>query len=238
MSADEQKSDHRLLLATNRPLEKLVNEGRFREDFYWRIQGHRIAIPPLRDRKDVIRDLAYSILKSINHRHRGKQALTRSCEPEEDKYCLAPKEHWTGNQPTKSNWVTTLTAEDLRWCEEYDWPGNIRELKQRLELYVYHNGHRRLRDLMPTDFRPATDNDHCQDDQSVLDDLVTRYLLQVLDGTELAPGQPSDLLRRFEQMVKHSVYKFKTSRRLGPNDLGRVFPGAKDPDTTIGRWRP
>jgi DNA-binding NtrC family response regulator len=237
-SAHEDKSDHRLLLATNRPLERLVKQGRFREDFYWRIQGHRIALPPLRERKDVIRDLSYSILNSINHRHRGEQKISPSSDPERDKYCLTPKGQWRGSQPQKSNWVTTLTEEDLRWCESYDWPGNIRELKQRLDLYVYHDGHERLCDLLPTDFQPVGDDDGVQDEQSVLDDLVTRYLQHVLDGTEPPPGRPNDLLRRYEQMIKQAVYKFKASRCIGPSDLGRIFPGAKDPDTTIGRWKP
>ncbi len=44
----------RLVFATNKDLEKLVNEGKFREDFYYRINVVKIIIPPLRDRKEDI----------------------------------------------------------------------------------------------------------------------------------------------------------------------------------------
>jgi transcriptional regulator with GAF, ATPase, and Fis domain len=57
LSGDERSSDQRIFLATNRRLEECVRAGRFREDLYWRIQGFRIHIPPLRERRDVIPDL-------------------------------------------------------------------------------------------------------------------------------------------------------------------------------------
>lgn len=48
------KVDVRVISATNRDLEKLVKEGSFREDLYWRLNVVRINLPPLRDRKDDI----------------------------------------------------------------------------------------------------------------------------------------------------------------------------------------
>ncbi|WP_353684713.1 sigma-54 dependent transcriptional regulator [Thermodesulfovibrio sp. 3907-1M] len=48
------KVDVRVISATNRDLEKLVKEGTFREDLYWRLNVVRINIPPLRERKDDI----------------------------------------------------------------------------------------------------------------------------------------------------------------------------------------
>jgi DNA-binding NtrC family response regulator len=47
-------TDTRLVAATNRNLEKEVEEGRFRDDLYYRINVVEIAIPPLRDRHDDI----------------------------------------------------------------------------------------------------------------------------------------------------------------------------------------
>jgi DNA-binding NtrC family response regulator len=43
-------SDARLVFATNRDLEKLAGEGRFRKDLYYRLRSHRINLPPLRER--------------------------------------------------------------------------------------------------------------------------------------------------------------------------------------------
>jgi len=46
------KSDAHILLATNRDLPKRIAEGKFRNDLYYRLCGHQIQIPPLRERKD------------------------------------------------------------------------------------------------------------------------------------------------------------------------------------------
>ena len=54
----EIESDFRLLAATNRNLEKMVQEGTFREDLLFRIQTISIQLPPLRKRKDDIREIA------------------------------------------------------------------------------------------------------------------------------------------------------------------------------------
>ena len=59
--------DFRLISATRRDLEKAVAEGRFREDFYYRINVIKITIPPLRDRKEDIPLLAEHFLKKYSH---------------------------------------------------------------------------------------------------------------------------------------------------------------------------
>jgi DNA-binding NtrC family response regulator len=49
-----QKSDARIVMATNRDLQSLIAEGKFRNDLYYRLFAHQIHIPPLRDRIDDI----------------------------------------------------------------------------------------------------------------------------------------------------------------------------------------
>ena len=51
--------DVRVIAATNANLEELVDNGRFREDLYYRLNIIRLAIPPLRDRRDEIPALAH-----------------------------------------------------------------------------------------------------------------------------------------------------------------------------------
>jgi len=240
LAADERTSEHRLFLATNRPLEDFVRQGKFREDLYWRILGYRINIPPLRERRDIIRDIALSVLSSVNHRQRGDQTAGPSLTPQADRYCLLPKSEWPSASAAYSNWVTVLDEDDLRWCESYDWPGNIRELRQRLELYVFHNGHRRLRDVQPLQLSSLSFGPSAAQD-SQIDMLVTRavqqYLRDVIDGTVPAPGQPKALLSHFERLVKLAVYRFKADGQLTRESSAKVFPDARDAETTIGRWR-
>jgi DNA-binding NtrC family response regulator len=48
------KSDARLVLATNRDLQKLIAAGKFRNDLYYRLCAHQVQIPPLRERLDDV----------------------------------------------------------------------------------------------------------------------------------------------------------------------------------------
>src|ERR1700716_1080568 len=57
------RADVRLIAATNKNLEKLVAEGKFRDDLFFRLNVVRITMPPLRDRKDDIPLLVRSFLR-------------------------------------------------------------------------------------------------------------------------------------------------------------------------------
>jgi len=49
-----QKSDARIVMATNRNLQELIADGTFRNDLYYRLFAHQVQLPPLRERKDDI----------------------------------------------------------------------------------------------------------------------------------------------------------------------------------------
>jgi transcriptional regulator with GAF, ATPase, and Fis domain len=64
--------DVRFLAATNRDLQREVDEGRFRSDLYFRIAGVVVSLPPLRDRAHDVHLLADHYLKVYSHRYSRK----------------------------------------------------------------------------------------------------------------------------------------------------------------------
>ena len=63
---EDLKIDSRIITATNRNLEKMVMEGGFREDFYYRLNVARLEIPPLRDRMEELPQLTGFLMEKLN----------------------------------------------------------------------------------------------------------------------------------------------------------------------------
>lgn len=69
---DEISSNFRLICATNRDLEAMVEEGKFREDLLYRIKAIVIGLPSLAERKQDIRDISFHHIKKICERNNSR----------------------------------------------------------------------------------------------------------------------------------------------------------------------
>lgn len=97
------KIDVRIIAATHRNLDKMISEGQFREDLYYRLNVVSFEIPPLRTRKDDIPELAYLFVKEFAGMH-GKNI--KSIEPELMGLFLTY--HWPGNVRELRNVIERL----------------------------------------------------------------------------------------------------------------------------------
>jgi Nif-specific regulatory protein len=86
------KADVRLIVATNKDLEKAIAEGAFREDLYYRLNVFAIFLPPLRERKSDILLLTDHFLEKYSNQH-GKN-IKRVSTPAID---MLMSFHWPGN---------------------------------------------------------------------------------------------------------------------------------------------
>ena len=86
------KVNVRIIAATNRDLEYEVDEGRFREDLYYRLNVMPISLPPLRDRSEDIPELSRFLLGRIS-KHQGGRPL----ELKESAIRLLMRYDWPGN---------------------------------------------------------------------------------------------------------------------------------------------
>ncbi len=100
-----QRVDVRVLAATNTDLEKAVDDGRFREDLFHRLNIIRIHVPPLRERREEITLLATHFLEHLGSRS-GKPQLTLS----QDAIEALTQYHWPGNVRQLRNEIERTVA--------------------------------------------------------------------------------------------------------------------------------
>lgn len=94
----------RVITATNKNLEDLVRQNKFREDLYYRLNVVPVRLPPLREHKEDIPLLITHFIEKYNHESGGQ--------------------------------VKGIGPDALAYLQNYDWPGNIRELENAIERAI------------------------------------------------------------------------------------------------------
>ena len=102
------KSNVRLIAATNKDLEKAIREGVFREDLYYRLNVFTIYLPPLRERRPDVLELAEHFVDKYARQHHKR--IKRISTPAID---MLTSYHWPGNVRELENCIerTLLVCE-------------------------------------------------------------------------------------------------------------------------------
>ncbi|MDD7601430.1 MAG: sigma 54-interacting transcriptional regulator [Firmicutes bacterium] len=99
---EQRHANVRVICANNVPLRQLVEEGKFREDLYYRLNICSIDVPALRDRKEDILCLAEAFLKNYNKKYGVNKELSPEALEKLEAY------HWPGNVRELENVVHRL----------------------------------------------------------------------------------------------------------------------------------
>lgn len=97
--------DTRIIAATNRNLEKAVQEGSFREDLFYRLNVVTILLPPLRERRDAVPVLADFFLRKYNEQYRKS---VKQLSPET--LSVMMQYQWPGNVRELENIVKRIVV--------------------------------------------------------------------------------------------------------------------------------
>lgn len=171
----EIQSDFRVICATNRDLKKMVDQGLFREDLYYRLNVVNISIPPLRERAGDIPLLVEYFIK---------------------KYCNSMSRDLISIEPAA-----------LKRLEQYDFPGNVRELENMIErAIVIGNGKEiRLKDLPIAAATPGNSAESLQE-------LEKNHILQTLNKLDWNISRSAKLLKVDRVTLYNKIKKYNLKR--------------------------
>lgn len=138
-------SNVRIIAATNKDIRKMVKEGKFREDLYYRLNIIPVYIPPLRERPDDIEALSVYYLKEYN------QKYNRNVEFNEDQVKKLYVYTWPGNIRELRNEIERFVitegnvnillngiaykplSTENRLLEDFDYSESLRDAKDKFE---------------------------------------------------------------------------------------------------------
>ena len=182
------KVNVRFIAATNSDLAEMIEDGRFREDLYYRLNVIPIHLPPLRDRRQ---DIPLLVQRFIN-KHRQEQ------------------------DPSRSD--IRISQEAMRQIMAFDWPGNIRQLENIIErILVLTPGQSQISisdlplELQQTNratiSSPVALPENGIDLHNYLRSLERELIRQALEQTDGNPNKAAELLN-----IKRTTFIEKTKR--------------------------
>jgi DNA-binding NtrC family response regulator len=150
--AMERPVDFRLVAATNRDLAKMVAEGVFREDLYYRLNVIDLRTPALKDHKEDIAPLVARFVKEFSEKN--------------------------------GSLATGIDRDALKALEDYQWPGNVRQLRNVVEkmCVLSAGGSLTLADVPQEISHPAAESP-AEDQSRTLEETEKAKILAVLESS-------------------------------------------------------
>lgn len=179
------KVDVRIIAATNRDLEKMVAEGKFREDLYYRLDVIPIDLPPLRERPEDIPLLADFFLRKFN------QSLTKEIEGIEPEAMRVLVNHeWKGNVRELENVVERAVALASH---------------KMLTLADFNQGFLKQADTFPIPASIPEDGLHLED---LIGNIEKELLLKALQETNWVKKEAAKLLHLNFRSFRYRLDKY------------------------------
>ena len=198
-SNETRSSEVRIISATNKPLEKEVKAGNFREDLYYRLCVVKIKLPALRERKPDIPALA-----------------TAFC----NRFSLAYR-----NEPLR------ISKDAVKHLIEYDWPGNVRQLRNCIErAVVFADTEEITGEALPEEILSSAVADqpsgestgitvpHTIDFKSAKKEFERRYIERSLEQSGGNVTRAAEILGMHRQSLQHKIKELGLSKKFVLDD--------------------
>ncbi len=210
-SRTPESSDFRLIAATNKDLEQMVEEGSFREDLFYRLKTFQLELPPLRSRRIDIAELAYYFRNHFCSRKKLKKKKLST-----DYLVSLNSYEWPGNVRELYQAVeySMIDAQDSTVLESAHLPLNIRLAVTKKKLATYNN-HEDSRYEVPAYKKISSMPTLKEDRERAINDQEKRYLETLLhlsggdmklccETAGLSRSRLYDLLKKYSLSKKTS----------------------------------
>ncbi len=177
------KVDVRIVAATNKDLKKMVEEGKFREDLYYRLEIVKLDIPPLRERKEDIPLLVEHFIKKYNREYGEK---VKGITPEALEFLI--NYDWEGNIRQLENVIKRAFVFADEYIDVKDLPDYITSIKKENFSFDY----RKLK-------------------QTKLDEFMKGYLTILLTTTKGNVSQAARLANMERQSLQKLLKKYNVN---------------------------
>jgi len=192
------KVDIRLITATNKNLESLIKEGKFREDLFYRLNVVSIPIPPLRERKeDIPRLVEYFLTKY------GREFNKKGVSLSESALAVLQRYDWPGNVRELENTIkkALIFSKSAAILPEGIFiPEHIREGKKQSSVYLQEL----LPDLVKNGLRRENGNLY----KEIIEEVERALLIETLKQVNGNQSEAAKILGISRPTLKDKIDKF------------------------------